>query len=63
MGHCGVNGGDEPLTEEARALYRMFSAYALSVADVNDGKNESVRQRTPKARVLFGLEYIQKLGG
>ncbi len=67
-GHCGE--GRDGCTSESIALMQLFNEYDLSVTMINDGAltytaSEPQRLiikvgRTPRARILMALKYIQE---
>lgn len=60
-GKCGVRDGD--FTEEANALYDLFTKHGLSVVDVNDGRDPRYKQSNPLARILAALHDIKAKEG
>lgn len=58
IGHCVQNDGETLDEEEAEALKVLFVTSG-SIADINDNKNSTYKQPTPKQRVLAALRDIK----
>lgn len=60
LGHCGEIDGTPTL--ETRALDCIAEKFPISVARVNDGKEDKYQQPTPKARILAFLRDAKEAG-
>lgn len=61
LGHCGVTMIKS--THEAMALFKLFKKVTVDIIDMNDGRDEKYRQKTPRSRVLAALRDIRKEQG
>lgn len=65
LGHCGaeyISGRGESLPAEAIALQNIIWHYSsfYGVCDINDGEESTLKQKTPKGRILAALRQIKR---